>query len=403
MKLTMKQIYTFIAALCLNLGVLAQTFNTGTITLTFNDPTRTGGFGSGGGAGRQIQTEVYYPATTAGSNVAVASGSFPIVVFGHGFVMDWNSYDNVYEMLSKRGYIVALPRTEGNPSPSHSDFGLDLALVSQKMLALNATNTLAPIFVGKIAQKAAIAGHSMGGGSSFLAAKNNTNIACLFNFAAAETNPKSSSAAKQVTVPTLILGGERDCVAGAAGNQDKMYDSCISNKKFEIILKKLTHCDFGNGTNTNCVLGQNLSFCSSQITNSVALARYMTYVNPFLDHLLKGNCNAGNLFMDSLNMSTLIFAKKQTGTLACSTVGLNELTSGNTRIYPNPANGDILFIQSEQEISSVEIIDLLGRQQLKVVTTTSKQAIDISLLAKGIYILNITSGDKLLQHKLVRE
>ncbi|MDG0973711.1 MAG: hypothetical protein P8O07_06080, partial [Crocinitomicaceae bacterium] len=41
----------------------------GTTTITFNDPARTGGFGSGGGAGRQIQTEIYYPATTAGTDV----------------------------------------------------------------------------------------------------------------------------------------------------------------------------------------------------------------------------------------------------------------------------------------------------------------------------------------------
>jgi pimeloyl-ACP methyl ester carboxylesterase len=399
----MKLIYTFIVACCMSICNFAQVFNTGTITVTFNDPSRTGGFGSGGGPGRQIQSEVYYPATTAGSNVAVANGIFPIVVFGHGFVMDWNSYDNVYSQLSKRGYIVVLPRTEGNTSPNHNDFGLDLALVSQKMLALNTTNTLAPIFVGKVLQKAAIGGHSMGGGSSFLAAKNNTNIACLFNFAAAETNPKSSSAAKQVAVPTLIIGGELDCVASPASHQDKMYDSCVSNKKFEIILKKITHCDFGNGTNSNCLLGQNLSFCGSQTTNSVALARYMKYVNPFLDHLLKNNCNAGNVFMDSLNLSPLTFAKKITGTLACSTTGINEINIGNTKLYPNPANGDVLFIQSEQTIESIEVLDILGRQQLKEKATSEKQNVEISSLAKGIYLVNITIGDQVIQHKLIRE
>ncbi len=399
----MKQIYLLVITLFLSVAALSQTFNTGTLTLTFNDASRTGGFGSGGGPGRQIQTEIYYPATTAGSNVAVASGSFPIVVFGHGFVMDWASYDNVYAMLSQRGYIVALPRTEGSASPSHADFGADLAIVAQKLLALNTTNTLAPIFVGKVAQKAAIGGHSMGGGSSFLAAKNNTNIACLFNFAAAETNPKSSSAAKFVNVPTLIIGGELDCVAGAAGNQDKMYDSCVSNKKFEIILKKLTHCDFGNGTNTNCLLGQNLSFCSSQISNSLALARYMKYVNPFLDNLLKNNCAAGNLFMDSLNLSTLTFAKKQTGTLACSTVGLNELSLTSAKIYPNPVNGDVLFISAQKRIEQVEVVDILGRIYKKENMSTSTIELPIHDLPKGIYLVTLKVDGKYIQHKLVRE
>jgi len=54
----------------------AQT-SIGHTTFTFNDPTRTGGVGSGGGPGRQIQTEVYYPATSAGTSTPVASGEFP--------------------------------------------------------------------------------------------------------------------------------------------------------------------------------------------------------------------------------------------------------------------------------------------------------------------------------------
>ena len=81
----MKKLLFILITLLSTFG-FAQTYQTGTITLTFNDASRTGGFGSGGGAGRQIQIEVYYPATVAGSNVAVASGSFPVVVIGHGFV-----------------------------------------------------------------------------------------------------------------------------------------------------------------------------------------------------------------------------------------------------------------------------------------------------------------------------
>lgn len=215
----------------------SQTFQTGTLTVTFNDPARTGGFGSGGGPGRQIQTEIYYPATVAGSNVAVATGSFPVVVIGHGFVMDWNSYDNIYSELSKRGYIVALPRTEGGFSPSHSEFGLDLALVGNKVMLLNSTNTLAPIFTGKVIPKLALAGHSMGGGSSFLAAKNNPSVTCLFNFAAAQTNPASSQAAKQVVVPTLIIGGQNDCVAPAATNQNKCGIAQLQQKNSRLLLK----------------------------------------------------------------------------------------------------------------------------------------------------------------------
>ncbi|MEY4570875.1 MAG: hypothetical protein RLZ10_68, partial [Bacteroidota bacterium] len=129
---------------------LFSQYQVGHTTITFNDPARTGGFGSGGGAGRQIQTEIYYPATSGGDNVAVASGQFPVITFGHGFAMSWDAYTNIWQHYVARGFIMAFPRTEGSliPSPSHGDFGTDLKQVSDKMLALNANSS--SIFNGKI-------------------------------------------------------------------------------------------------------------------------------------------------------------------------------------------------------------------------------------------------------------
>lgn len=346
----------------LSLTVNSQSYQTGTITLTFNDPSRTGGFGSGGGPGRQIQSEIYYPATTAGSNVAVASGSFPVVVIGHGFVMSWDSYNNIYSSLSKRGYIVVLPRTEGSTSPNHLEFALDLSLAGNKLLQLNATNTLAPIFTGKVSQKLAIGGHSMGGGSSFLSAKNNNTLTCLFNFAAAQTNPPSSEAAKFVTVPTLIIGGEKDCVAPATANQNKMWDSTASSKKFAVIIKNLTHCDFGNGTNINCTFGQNSSGCGNTVNNQTAFALYMNFLNPFLDALLKNNCTEANRFMDSVNLSQVIFSKKIAGSILCTTTNLSEEdTDAPAVIYPNPA-GNVFFIKGGFAAEEIKLFSIDGME-----------------------------------------
>jgi dienelactone hydrolase len=383
----------------------SQTFQTGTLTVTFNDPARTGGFGSGGGPGRQIQTEIYYPATVAGSNVAVATGSFPVVVIGHGFVMDWNSYDNIYSELSKRGYIVALPRTEGGFSPSHSEFGLDLSLVGNKVMLLNVTNTLAPIFVGKVSQKLALAGHSMGGGSSFLAAKNNPSVTCLFNFAAAQTNPASSQAAKQVVVPTLIIGGQADCVAPAATNQNKMWDSTASTKKFEIIIKNLTHCDFGNGGNFNCTFGQNTSNCPSTVTNTTALKLYMNFVNPFLDFNLKGICTEGTRFMDSVNLSQVVFAKQQLGILGCAPTNINEdewISSLN--IYPNPIKETLFIDVINSSELKINLFSIMGQKiETKNIIEGNKLKIELSDLPKGIYIVKISGNNSSITKRLIKE
>lgn len=383
----------------------SQTFQAGTITVTFNDPARTGGFGSGGGPGRQIQTEIYYPATVAGSNVAVATGSFPVVVIGHGFVMDWSSYDNIYSELSKRGYIVALPRTEGGFSPSHSEFGLDLALVGNKVMLLNATNTLAPIFVGKVSQKLALAGHSMGGGSSFLAAKNNPSVTCLFNFAAAQTNPASSQAAKQVVVPTLIIGGQADCVAPAATNQNKMWDSTASTKKFEIIIKNLTHCDFGNGANFNCTFGQNTSNCPNTVNNATALKLYMNFVNPFLDFNLKNICSEGTRFMDSLNLSQVVFAKQQLGVLGCTPTNINEDEwISRLNIYPNPARETLFIDAANNSEFKIDLFSIVGQKMdVNTVMEANKLKIELADLPRGVYIVKISGNNYSVIKRIIKE
>ncbi|MBP7809346.1 MAG: T9SS type A sorting domain-containing protein [Bacteroidia bacterium] len=396
-----KLLFIFLTISTLGVG---QIYQTGTITLTFNDPARTGGFGSGAGPGRQIQTEVYYPSTISGSNVAVASGTFPVVVIGHGFVMDWNSYDNIYSMLSKRGYIVALPRTEGGFSPSHSEFGLDLALVANKITQLNVTNTVAPIFVGKVDSRVALSGHSMGGGSSFLGAKSNSSITCLFNFAAAQTNPTSSQAAKQVTVPTLIIGGQSDCVAPPATNQDKMWDSTASSKKYEIIIKSLTHCDFGNGTNFNCVFGQSSTGCSSTVSNATALQLYMNFVNPFLDFNLKGICTEGTRFMDSLNLSQVIFNKKQLGVLGCLATSVGSIQSQDIlSAFPNPTDGIVYLKFPNEETWNVELFSALGlKLDSEILPYEEGVKINMEKFAKGIYFIKVSDKNQSYTKKILK-
>ena len=112
----MRKSILFIAAFFVYVAQ-AQNLNIGHTTLTFNDPARSGGFGSGGGPGRQIQTEVYYPATVVGENTAVADGQWPVIVFGHGFAMNWDAYANIWNYLVPYGYIIAFPRTEGGLFP----------------------------------------------------------------------------------------------------------------------------------------------------------------------------------------------------------------------------------------------------------------------------------------------
>ncbi len=156
----MKALILFTLTFYLSTSLIGQ-HQIGHTTITFNDPLRTGGFGSGSGAGRQIQTEIYYPASVAGNDVALASGEHPVIVFGHGFVMAWDAYTNIWEHYVPMGYLLAFPRTEGGFSPNHNEFGLDLVVVEQRLQLLNGDNT--SILYEGINGNSAIMGHSMGG------------------------------------------------------------------------------------------------------------------------------------------------------------------------------------------------------------------------------------------------
>ncbi len=284
--LNMKQIIT-ILTLFVCFFSQAQ-YAVGTTTITFNDPTRTGGFGSGGGPGRQIQTEIYYPASTAGTNTPIIADSFPIIVFGHGFSMAWDAYQNVWEELVPKGYIVAFPRTEGGLSPSHSAFGLDLALVVEQM-KVQGTNS-SSIFFNRVGSTSAIMGHSMGGGAAFLAAQNNTNITALATMAPANTNPSSIDAAAFVRVPSLVIAGANDCVTPDDEHQIPMYNNLASQCKTYLSFVGASHCQFAN-SNFNCNFGESTCSPSPTISRTEQHQRTFSYLVPWLNKVLKGVCH----------------------------------------------------------------------------------------------------------------
>ncbi len=294
----------FTISLFSTITLSAQIFPIGSRTITFNDPSRTGGFGSGGGPGRQIQTEIYYPAVSAGANTAVANGKFPVVVFGHGFVMTWDVYRPLYDSLARLGYICALPRTEGDISPSHTDFAKDLALVLDRLI--QADTVASSPFFGKVNGRGAIGGHSMGGGASFLADQYTNNATCYLTMAPAITNPSSSVAARTITKPMCILSGTRDCVAGYSGHQKPMYDSLkVSECKQLVSITNARHCSFSNGSSTTCNFGEGSSGCgSSSLSTAQQLVIVRSIMIPYFNYFLKGICSEWDVFQNYITTTS---------------------------------------------------------------------------------------------------
>jgi dienelactone hydrolase len=402
---------------CFTLVSQAQTFPVGHMSINFKDASRTGGYSiSGGiampGTGRNIGTEVYYPATVAGNNTTVANGQFPVVVFGHGFAMTWDNYDNIYNRLAALGYIVLLPRTESAliPFANHADFAADLKLLTSQGLLLNtiSTPTALVAFNGKVLQKSAIGGHSMGGGCSYIAAQNNSTVTCIFNLAAATSNTagiSSVAGASLVTVPTLVISGEKDNVADTTV-QNSHYNPTASTIKFHSIIKDVTHCDFGNGASTTCTIGQ--AACSGAGCNATLFARYMSYIEPFLAHQLKNDCVAGNNFMTLiLNPSADRVGRKVVGNIACSVTGIQEQSfSNNLTVFPNPTEGK-LNISFSSEITTpitFELYDISGRLVLNEQASSHKTSHEINVdgIESGSYVLIVRSENSKKAFKIIK-
>lgn len=71
-------------------------------------------------------------------------------------------------------------------------------------------------------------------------------------------------------------------------------------------------------------------------------------------------------------------------------------------VYPNPvANGYLFITSNSSDAKSVAIFDVLGKQVAK--TTTINNAVNVSQLKGGIYILQITENENTVTKKLIIE
>jgi len=381
----MKRILFVLALLSYFSGSFAQ-FQVGHRTITFQDPAR---------SNRNIETEVYYPGTTAGDNAALANGQFPIVVYGHGFLMGVSAYENVWTVLVPMGYIVALPKTESG-TPDHLEFGRDLAFLINQLKS-EGTNSSSP-FYQKVSATSAIMGHSMGGGAAFLACENNSVPNVMVTFAAANTNPSSIHAATNVSIPAMVIAGEMDCVAPPDEHQTPMFDSLSSPCKTFISIKNGGHCNFAD-YNFICTTGEEschpggvpLSRAEQQLTA-------MNFVMPYLDYFLKGNNASWNNFLDSLNNSTKV-TSIHSCTINPSAINTNECPMPAMTLFPNPASGQLNISFAEDKEVRIEITGITGNKLFSSCHKGRQVCIDISHFCQGIYWVTMIgeNGQKVTQ------
>lgn len=378
----MKKIFLFLALYFPLLAITAQNYSIGHVSINFTDITR---------SNRSIPTEIYYPSDIAGDGVAfttLTTNSFPLLIFGHGFLASWDVYQNFWEELVPKGYIMVFPKTETTTSISHLEYAKDFSFLIDEMTNLGTHSN--SIFYQKISPMNAVMGHSMGGGSSFLAVPLNQNIKTLVNFAATETVPSAIAITPSINIPTLIIGGTLDCITPPATNQFPLYNGVGSSCKTYINIIGATHCQMANA-NILCSSGE--LFCiPATISRNTQHTLIFKYLVPWLEYQLKGNCEQGNYFDTQIVIDPLLlYLKNCTLCNSMSTITETQLHK-EIQVFPNPVYDLISFKGLQHTDYVLKIYDVL--YQIKFENCFEEQKnIKVSKWSSGTYFYEITDSN----------
>jgi predicted dienelactone hydrolase len=256
------------------------------------------------GAPRQLATTIWYPALggtgTAEGEVSrdakVAPGSFPLVVFSHGTCGRPDEATYLTTALARAGFIVAAAATPGYteddyPGCSSPAAGADAFLnaVSDIEAVIGgmigeASDSSSP-FAGHLVQdRVAVTGVSFGGFAALLAAQQDAHLGAALALVPAN----SAFLGMGGGVPTMVIGSERDQIAGFAQAQ-LAYDKLAGPRALlELLganhLSAIDRC-------SSPVLGD--SCVPSDISQDEAHRLILHYAIPFLEgSLLRGESGA---------------------------------------------------------------------------------------------------------------
>lgn len=150
----------------------------------------------------------------------------------------------------------------------------------------------------------------------------------------------------------------------------------------------------GNGTPTSSA---NFTIISSPATSIATYANWQQ-VTRSLDAYAGQTVRIGIQYVSADKYMLMVDDVKIT---ASGTLATNEASakSKSLSIYPNPAKGEV-NIKTDKKIKSSSVLDISGR----TVLSSTTQKVDVSSLAKGVYMLQVEFADGTTStEKLIKE
>ncbi|RZS99361.1 T9SS type A sorting domain-containing protein [Aquimarina brevivitae] len=356
---------------CIFVGI-AQEYGVRNYSKTFRDSDRNN---------RRVNTRIYYPESTA-------DVKFPVIVLGHGFIMGSDAYENFYEELVPRGYIVAFVNTEGSFFANHRAYAEDMAFIVSAMQSEN-SNTSSALF-GKVANKTALMGHSMGGGAATVAASL-VDVETLISFAPALLRFDTLTPASEVTTDAIVFSGSGDGVTPADENHIPIFNNLGSACKYFINIIGGAHCYYAN-SNWACDFGERSSSGNIQISRTEQQEIIFKYVNSWLDYKLKGDSAALQTFTSDLSSSQRVTYDDN-----CQEDVVE--TDEEVVLFPNPASFSVSIENKNlsQELQKIEFYN----EQGALMYTSSTKTVNVSSFKKGLYIVKIYQKGKTITKRMI--
>jgi dienelactone hydrolase len=235
--------------------------------------------------GRNVDATVVYPVGN--------SQPCPVIAFAHGFGLSADAYDYIGNGLASAGFIVAFPHSKG--APSSLNLAEDQSFLLAHIVNESETNPQSPFFHLAM-NRTALMGHSLGGGTSLIAADPTylstnypaPNAICTLSLGTYTVPPAMKSVPLiPATTPILLFTASEDCIDPPAKNSEPVINAVDSQCAVLHSLIGGCHCQYADKS-IGCSTTEDLCGAKPNITRQQQFDRTLLVITPWLDAVLQG-------------------------------------------------------------------------------------------------------------------
>jgi dienelactone hydrolase len=333
----------------------------------------------------------------ADAQVDTMHGPYPIVAFGHGFLMQTGYYTSLFRHLATHGFVVIAPQF---PDVVAGELAADLLYCIQHLRELNSSQ--GSKFFGLLdTGSVGLSGHSMGGGASLLAAAQDPRVLVVAPLAAAEVTSSVIGIMPQIRGTVYLIAASADAITPPASNQIPMYNNANSPKAL-VTIREGNHIRFIDVASFDAFEPYGTLTRTEQL---MITRRYVTSIFSFvLKHDASYRVYAWGDSAAHDPRITFSMMWSATGTsMDVSPVGFSLGQN-----YPNPFNPatTIHYQLPMDHHVIIKVYDLLGREVALLVDErkqpgTYEVQFDGSGLSSGAYLCRLMAGTNVLSRRML--